>query len=72
MTLLAISSPLLGIGLVMMLQVFETWALGGPNEPAHHSQQPHSALTIQAPVGPLTPLTDQMPLVDARGGTPGA
>jgi hypothetical protein len=79
MMLLAISSPLLGIGLVMysnwqsarlMLRVFETWALGGPNGPAHHSQQPHGALAIQAPGAVFTPLTDQMPPVDAGAGTP--
>jgi hypothetical protein len=72
MMLLAISSPLLGIGLVMMLQVFETWALGGPNEPAHHSQQPHSALTIPRSGGQTAHRTDQIPLADAGRGSPGA
>jgi hypothetical protein len=72
MMLLAISSPLLGIGLVMMLQVFETWALGGPNEPAHHSQQPHGALTIARSGGQTAHRPDQIPLADAGRGLPGA
>ena len=69
MMLLAITSPLLGIGLVIVLQVFETWALG-PNRPEGHSRQPAVPPTRQAPRGsPCPPAirTDQMPLDSARG-----
>lgn len=72
MMLLAITSPLLAIGLVMVLQVFETWALGGPNRPARQSRQPHSPQTRQAPGGsphPPTARTDQMRVVDAGRGS---
>jgi len=46
--LLAMTSPLLAIGLVMGLQVFETWALGGPNRPTRQSRPPHGPPTRQA------------------------
>jgi len=51
MMLLAMTSPLLAIGLVMGLQVFETWALGGPNRPTRQSRPPHGPPTRQALVG---------------------
>lgn len=72
MMLLAITSPLLGIGLMLVLQVFETWALGGPNRPARQSRQPHHPPTRQAPGGsphPPTARTDQMRVVDAGRGS---
>jgi hypothetical protein len=72
MMLLALTSPLLAIGLVMVLQVFETWALGRPNRPANQSRQPRGALTIQATGVPPASRTDQMPLMDAGRGSPRA
>jgi hypothetical protein len=54
MMLLAFISPVLAIGLVMVLEVFETWTLGGPKRPA----QPRAAIAEatspqkgQAPIG---------------------
>jgi hypothetical protein len=42
MMLLAFISPVLAIGLVMLLEVFETWTLGGPKPPA----QPGAAIAV--------------------------
>jgi len=72
MMLLAIISPFLGIGLMLVLQVFETWALGGPNRPARQSRQAHRPPTRQAPGGsPQSPTvsTDQIRVVDAGRGS---
>ena len=72
MMLLTITSPLLVIGLMLVLQVFKTWALGGPNRPARQSRQPHRPPTRQAPGGsphPPTARTDQMRVVDAGRGS---
>jgi len=72
MMLLAITSPLLAIGLMLVLQVFETWALGGPNRPEGQSRQPHRSPTRQ-PLGgsphPPTVRTDQMRVVGADRGS---
>jgi hypothetical protein len=40
MMLLAFISPVLAFGLVMVLEVFETWTLGGPKRTA----QPRAAI----------------------------
>jgi hypothetical protein len=34
MMLLAFTSPVFAIGLVMVLEFLETWTLGGPKQPA--------------------------------------
>jgi hypothetical protein len=69
MMLLAMSSPLLGIGLVMLLQVFETWALG-PNRSEGQLRQPPrptDAPSASRKSLPADRRTDQMPLDSARG-----
>jgi hypothetical protein len=38
MMLLAFASPFLAIGLVMVLELLETWTLGGPKQPAQPGQ----------------------------------
>lgn len=38
MMLLAFASPVLAIGLVMVLEFLETWTLGGPKQPAQPGQ----------------------------------
>ena len=63
MMLLALASPVLGIGLVMVLEVFETWTLGGPNRPAQPPRQLQSPQKCKTPGGipyPATGRPDQM------------
>jgi hypothetical protein len=54
MMLLALISPVLAIGVVMVLEVFETWTLGGQNgqrsqgQPSRRLQSPQKG---QAPIG---------------------
>ena len=38
MMLLALASPVLGFGLVMVLEFLETWTVGGPKQPAQPGQ----------------------------------
>jgi len=68
--LLAMTSPLLAIGLVMLLQVFETWALG-PSRPEHHSRQPHRPSNAPSASGQSLP-ADRSQRPDACGLRPGA
>jgi hypothetical protein len=68
MMLLGMSSPLLGIGLVMVLQVFETWALG-PNRPEGHSRQPHRSADAPSASRQALP-ADRSQRPDAFGFSP--
>ena len=38
MMLLALASPVLGFGLVMVLEFLETWTVGGPKQPTQPGQ----------------------------------
>ena len=69
MMLLAMTSPLLGIGLLMVLQVFETWALG-PNRPEGHSRQPHRSADAPS-ASRQSPPADHSHRPDAFGFSPG-
>jgi hypothetical protein len=69
MMLLAMPSPLLGIGFVMALQVFEIWALG-PSRPEGHSRQPHRSADAPSASRQSLP-ADRSHRPDALGFGPG-
>jgi hypothetical protein len=69
MMLLAMTSPFLGIGLLMVLQVFEMWALG-PNRPEGHSRQPPRSANAPSASRQSLPV-DPSHRPDAFGFSPG-
>jgi hypothetical protein len=71
MMLLAMTSPLLGIGLVMVLQVFETWALGPQKAIRGSHTVPPTRQALRGRPYPPTVRTDQMPLDFSPGGASG-